>query len=188
MLAAIVRFSVRHAGLVLGLAVALSRRSGTIMQAPGAHIAVMLVVLAMLMVIAWATIGRRLLFVVMLAFSVCILFEAMFSFLRQHLMIFATNRIDARLVSRIHGGAAGHLEPRGRVAEDGPTHEHARGRDDGAQRRGRRGGDRGHRPRQAVDRGAIEISGPLSAPPPPCARSIRQSGPFQQFEKDSAPL
>ncbi len=40
------------------------------------------------------------LFVVILAFAVCIMFEAMFSFLRQHLMIFATNRIDARLVSR----------------------------------------------------------------------------------------
>jgi ATP-binding cassette subfamily B protein len=40
------------------------------------------------------------LFAVVLAFSVTMLFDATFSYVRQYLMLFASNRIDARLASR----------------------------------------------------------------------------------------
>ncbi len=53
----------------IGLAIVLSRRSGAITQAPGAQIAVVLVLLALLVILAWATIGRRWLFVAMLAIT-----------------------------------------------------------------------------------------------------------------------
>src|SRR6202012_1595568 len=43
------------------------------------------------------------LFAVILAFGVTLIFDSVFSFVRQYLMLFATNKIDARLASRVFG-------------------------------------------------------------------------------------